>query len=336
MPCIFAAGHPSLTRGPRVFAFRYDGSMAHSHPEPAPTPQRPRLVGLVLTLLVAGLEAVTGVLTGSLALVSDAGHALTDSAGLLLALAAATLGRRPADSRRTYGYARLEVLAVPVHVTLLLGIAGYIAFEAIRRIGDAHSIDAGPAIVVAAVGLAVNVLVVRMLHTHAHDNLNARAARLEASADAVGSVAVLGSSIAIALGAWSGIDVLVALAIAAFIVPRAVQLLRQSADILLESAPAGLDPGEIVAASNDVPGIIALHDVHVWSIAPRFPALSAHVEVRDVASTEQVLTDLATLLRQRFGIMHVTLQPETPALHEAMECCLSPDAAGLDSAHAHR
>jgi cobalt-zinc-cadmium efflux system protein len=228
------------------------------------------------------------------------------------------------------------VLAVPVHVTLLLGIAGYIAFEAIRRIGDARSIDVGPAIVVAAVGLAVNVLVVRMLHTHAHDNLNARAARLEASADAVGSVAVLGSSIAIALGAWSGIDVLVALAIAAFIVPRAFQLLRQSADILLESAPAGLDPGEIVAAGNDVPGVIALHDVHVWSIAPRFPALSAHVEVRDVASTEQVLTDLATLLRQRFGIMHVTLQPETPALHEAMECCLSPDAAGLDPAHAHR
>ncbi len=310
--------------------------MAHSHTEPTLSPERPLLIGLALTLAVAALEAVTGVLTDSLALVSDAGHALTDSAGLILALGAATLGRRPADTRRTYGYARLEVLAVPVHVTLLLGIAGYIAFEAIRRIGDSPTIDTGPAILVAALGLAVNIVVVRLLQAHAHHNLNARAARLEAVADSLGSVAVLASSIAIALGAWSGIDVLVALAIAAFIVPRALQLLRQSADILLESAPEGLDPFEIVAAGREVPGVVALHDVHVWSIAPRFPALSAHVEVRDVMHAEQVLTDLATLLRERYGIVHVTLQPETPALHEAIECCLSPDAAGLDPAHAHR
>jgi cobalt-zinc-cadmium efflux system protein len=309
--------------------------MAHSHPHPPATPERPLLIGLGLTLLVAILEAVTGVLTGSLALVSDAGHALTDSAGLVLALGAATLGRRPADTRRTYGYARLEVLAVPVHVTLLLGIAAYIAFEAIRRIGDARSIDTGPTIAVAALGLAVNVVVVRLLQAHAHHNLNARAARLEAFADALGSIAVLASSIAIAFGAWSGIDVLVALAIAAFIIPRAIQLLRQAADILLESAPVGLDPVEIVTASSEVPGVVALHDVHVWSIAPRFPALSAHVELHDVAATEQVLTDLATLLRQRYGIVHVTLQPETPTLHEAMECCLSPDSSLLDPAHAH-
>jgi cobalt-zinc-cadmium efflux system protein len=309
--------------------------MAHRH-DHDDSPQRPLLLGLVLTLTVAILEAVTGFFSGSLALVSDAGHALTDSAGLILALAATTLGRRPADLRRTYGYARLEVLAVPVHVTLLFGIAGYITFEAIRRLGDSHAIDTGPTMAVALVGLLVNLIVMRLLRTHSHENLNARAASLEAAADALGSVAVLASSAAIALGAWSGIDVLVALAIAVLVVPRAVHILRQAGDILLESAPEGIDPREIVAASHEVQGVVALHDVHVWAIAPRFPALSAHVELSDVSCTEHVLTDLATLLRERFGIGHVTLQPETPALHEAIECCLSPDAAGLDPAHAHR
>lgn len=310
--------------------------MAHSHPHDDTSPTRPLLLGLCLTLAVAILEAVTGFFSGSLALVSDAGHALTDSAGLILALAAASLGRRPADARRTYGYARLEVLAVPIHVMLLLGIAGYIVYESVRRIGDSPSIETTPTILVAATGLAVNLLVMRLLHAHAHGSLNLRAARLEAASDALGSVAVLVSAILIALGAWKAIDILVALAIAALIVPRAVHILRQAADILLESVPEGLDPAEIVAASHDVPGVLALHDVHVWSIAPRFPALSAHVELADVSCTEHVLTDLATMLRQRFGIGHVTLQPETPALHEAIECCLAPDAAGLAPTHAHR
>ena len=309
--------------------------MALGHEHSASSPARPLLVGLFLTLAIAGLEAATGLVSGSLALVSDAGHALTDSAGLMLALAAATLGRRPADARRTYGYSRLEVLAVPVHVLLLLGIAGYVLVESIRRIGDSPSIETTPTLIVATLGLAVNVLVLRLLSPHAHGNLNVRAASLEATADALGSVAVILSTAAIALGVWAAVDTLVALAIAALIVPRAIHLLRQAANILLESVPEGLDPAEIITASNDVEGVIALHDVHIWAIAPRFPALSAHVELADVHCTEHVLTDLATLLRQRFGIGHVTLQPETPALHEAMECCLSPDAAGLDAAHVH-
>jgi cobalt-zinc-cadmium efflux system protein len=163
-----------------------------------------------------------------------------------------------------------------------------------------------------------------------------RAATLEASVDAIGSVAVVVSAVVIALGGWAGIDALVGLAIAALVVPRAWTLLRQSADILLESAPAGLDPVTIESAALEVEGVIALHDVHVWSIAPSFPALSAHVELADVTCTEHILTDLATLFRERFGIGHVTLQPETPALHEAMECCLSPDSGLLErELHAH-
>lgn len=297
---------------------------------------RALLLGLGLTALFVVIEAVTGLAGGSLALLSDAGHSLADSAGLLLALAATTAGRRPADERRTYGYARFEVLAVPVHVALLFAIAGYILYESVSRLGGSPEIHTGPVLVVAAAGLLVNLAVIGLLRGHAHENLNARAALLEAAADAAGSVAVLASTAFIALGGWKGADALVGLAIAGLILPRGVHLLRQAADILLESVPPGLEPAEIVEAAHAVPGVVALHDVHIWSIAPHFPALSAHVEIQDVSSAERILTGLADVLRGRFGIGHVTLQPETPALHEAMNCCLSPDSGRIDPGqHAH-
>lgn len=281
------------------------------------------------------VEAVTGILAGSIALFSDAGHAFADSAGLLLATAAVTLGRRAPDARRTYGYARFEVLALPFHAFLLMAIAGYVLYESVTRLRSPAEVDVLPVMIVAVLGLAANLVIMRLLHTHAHDNLNARAARVEAMADALGSVAVVASTIAIALGAWRGVDAIAGLAIALFILPRAWIFLRQSGEILLESVPRGIDPTEIIEAGNQVEGVIAMHDVHVWSIAPSFPALSAHVELEDVACTEHILTDLASMYRRRFGIVHVTLQPETPALHEAIRCCLSPDAGLLASAGSH-
>lgn len=305
----------------------------HTHPDQV---RKALIAGLCLTVAFVIIEAVAGYLTNSLALVSDAGHMLADSAGLILALGAATLARRPAGGRHTYGFARFEVLVVPIHVVLLALIAGYIVFEAVGHLREAPSIETGPVIAVGVAGLAVNLLVVRLLHSHGANNLNMRAATLEASVDAVGSVAVVVSAIVISLGGWAGIDALTALAIAALVVPRAWSLLRQAGDILLESAPPGVEPDKIEIAAREVQGVIALHDVHVWSIAPSFPALSAHVELADVTCTEHILTDLATLFRERFGIVHVTLQPETPALHEAMECCLSPDSGLMGpELHAH-
>jgi cobalt-zinc-cadmium efflux system protein len=305
----------------------------HTHPERA---RNALIAGLALTAAFVVIEAVAGVLTGSLALTSDAGHMLADSAGLVLALGAATLARRPATPRHTYGYARFEVLVVPFHVLLLGAIAVYIAVESVDHLRHSTDIDTAPVIAVGLAGLLVNLLVVRLLHNHAAQNLNMRAATLEATVDAVGSVAVVISAAAIALGAWEGIDALAGLAIAAMVVPRGLSLLRHAGSILLEGAPPGVDPAAIEAAGREVEGVVALHDVHVWSIAPAFPALSAHVELNDVTCTEHILTDLATLFRERFGIGHVTLQPETPRLHEAMECCLSPDSALLEkSLHAH-
>lgn len=307
--------------------------MVHTHPDQV---RKALVAGLCLTVSFVVIEAVAGYFTNSLALVSDAGHMLADSAGLILALGAATLARRPAGGRHTYGFARFEVLVVPIHVVLLSLIAAYIVFESIGHLRNTPTIDTGPVIVVGLAGLAVNLLVVRLLHSHSESNLNMRAATLEASVDAIGSVAVVISAVFIAAGGWAGIDAIVGLAIAALVVPRAITLLRQSADILLESAPPGVDPETVEAAALEVQGVLAVHDVHVWSIGPSFPALSAHVELADVTCTEHILTDLATLFRERFGIGHVTLQPETPALHAAMECCLSPDSALLEPAsHTH-
>jgi len=305
----------------------------HAHPERA---RKALLAGILLTVSFVVVEALAGWLTGSLALLSDAGHMLADSAGLIIALGAATLSRRPPDARYTYGYARFEVLVVPFHVVLLALIAGYIAFESIDHFRNPPDINTGPVIVVGALGLAINLAVVRLLHSHAPGNLNMRAATLEATVDAFGSVAVIVSAVAIAFGVWSGVDAIAGLLIAVLVIPRAWSLLKQAGDILLETAPAGLDPETIAAAAREVEGVVALHDVHVWSIAPSFPALSAHVELTDVACTEHVLTDLAALFRDRFAIGHVTLQPETPSLHEAIECCLSPDAGLIErDGHAH-
>ncbi len=306
--------------------------MVHAHPEQA---RRALIAGLLVTASFVIVEAVAGFLTNSLALVSDAGHMLADSGGLVLALGAATLARRPATGRHTYGFARFEVLVVPLHVVLLMFIAGYIAFESIDHLRNTPAVDTTPVILVGAAGLAVNLAVVRLLHSHGSHNLNVRAATLEATVDAFGSVAVIVSAGIIALGGWEGIDAIAALLIAALVVPRALSLLKVAGEILLESAPAGVEPAAIEAAARDVEGVVALHDVHVWSIAPSFPALSAHVELKDVNCTEHILTDLASLFRERFGIGHVTLQPETPALHEAMECCLSPDASLFQDEHAH-
>lgn len=297
-------------------------------------PRRALFAGLAITLAVVIGEAVTGILAGSIALFSDAGHAFADSAGLLLALGAVTLGQRAPDVRRTYGYARFEVLALPLHALLLTAIAVYVVVESAMRLRSPSEVDVAPVLVVAALGLAANVVIMRLLHAHAHENINARAARIEAMADALGSVAVIVSTVIIAFGGWRGIDAIAGLAIALFILPRAWSLFRQAAEILLESAPAGIDPAEITAAGNAVQGVIAMHDVHVWSIAPSFPALSAHVELEDVNCTEHILTDLAAMYRQQFGIGHVTLQPETPALHEAIRCCMSPDSALINAAGA--
>ncbi len=297
-------------------------------------PQRALAVALGLTLAFAAGEAVLGRISGSLALFADAGHMLVDTAGLGLALAAAMISRRPSDARRSYGYVRAEVLAIPVHVTLMLGIAAFIMFEAVGRIGQDTEIDGLPVLAAGAAGLAINLFVIRLLHPHAGRNLNARAARLEVAADALGSVGVIATALVILVTGWTAVDIVVSLCIAALVVPRALGLLRTALSILFESTPQGLDVAALVRESEAVAGVIALHDVHVWALAPSFVALSAHVEVAAMDGCERPLTAISQLLRERYAIEHVTLQPETRALHDALACCQFPDGIPV-AGHLH-
>lgn len=306
--------------------------MAHVRPGDA---GRALFAGLALTLAFATLEVALGLLSGSLALVSDAGHMLVDSAGLLLALLATMVARRPSDFRRTYGYARVEVLVVPLHVLLMGGLAAYIVYGAVGRLGSSPEIDGVPVLLAGFAGLGVNLVVMRLLHRHAATNLNVRGALLESFADAIGSIGVLVSGAVILLTGWTPIDLLVSLVIAALVVPRAVALLRAAVSILLEGTPPGIVTEAIERHARSVPGVTALHDLHVWALAPGFIALSAHVEVDRMEHSEAALRGLSELFRREYGIEHVTLQPETRALHEAIACCESPDAGLLAREHVH-
>lgn len=309
------------------------GEEGHIHNEKT-SPGRALALGLGLTLTFAFVEVGAGLWSGSLALVADAGHMLVDSAGLVLALVATMIARRPRDLRRTYGYARAEVLVVPVHVLLMLFIAGYIVYEAMSRIGSEPDIEGAPVLLVGFVGLGINVLTLRLLHGHSHNNLNARGAMFEVMADMLGSVGVIVAATVLLVTGWSGVDVIVSLIIGALVVPRALALLRQALAILLEGTPSGVKPEQISADIEGVAGVRAVHDLHVWALAPSFISLSAHVEVERMEGCEIILTDVTRLLKDRHQISHITLQPETRELHEAIDCCLYPDFLP-DASHQH-
>jgi cobalt-zinc-cadmium efflux system protein len=294
----------------------------HSHARSA---TRALAIGLGLTLSFAVVEVVAGLTSGSLALVADAGHMLVDTSGLVLALVASIVAQRPSDVKRTFGYMRVEVLVVPVQVMLMLGIAGYIVYEAIQRIGGSHAIDALPVLVVGVIGLGVNVVALRLLHEHHDSNLNAHAASLEVLVDALGSIAVIISAIVLETTGWAGIDVVISLAIGVLVLPRAAALLWRAIGILLEGTPPGVDIRAIEADAKAVRGVIALHDLHVWQLTPAFLSLSAHVELENGRDYERPIAELSAIFGKRHGITHVTLQPETPALHAAIECCDYPD-----------
>ncbi|MCA9864649.1 MAG: cation transporter, partial [Thermomicrobiales bacterium] len=230
------------------------------------------------------------------------------------------------------GYVRAEVLVVPLQVMLMLVLAGYIVYEAIQRANGPAEIAGLPVLIVGSLGLGMNVLVFRLLAPFSENNLNARAARLEVAMDAAGSAAVIVSAIVLLTIGWAGVDLLASVLIAAMVAPRAAMLMRHVISILLESAPRGVDTGRIEADASQVPGVVALHDLHVWALTPSFVALSAHVEVESMEGCGTPIAELTRIIRERHGIIHVTLQPETHELHETLDCCELTDAL---SNHVH-
>jgi cobalt-zinc-cadmium efflux system protein len=264
---------------------------------------------LVLTLGFSAVEAATGWLTGSLALLGDAGHMAADAAGLGLAVVAARLSERRPSRRFTYGLGRVEVIAAVLNGLTLVGVVAWIAVEALARIREPRPVEAGPALLVAALGCAVNLWTAALLR-RGEPTLNVRAAFLHVLGDLLGSLAALVSGTVILLTGWLRIDPILSLFISALVLVAAIRVLRDGARILLEGVPAHLSVEEIGRAMAGVEGVLSVHDLHVWQLSSREVALSAHLVLKDLAAWESVVEKARLVALERFGITHVTLQPE--------------------------
>jgi cobalt-zinc-cadmium efflux system protein len=291
----------------------------HAHPHGLPargrTPDelgRLRLV-LYLTALFMLVEFVGGVVARSLALVADAGHMLADVAALGVALVALQLSRRPASMAKTYGYARLEILAALVNGALLLVIAGSIAWRAWLRIRTPVEVDGTLLSAVAVGGLIVNVFAARVLHPHIGSSLNTRAAYMHVLGDLLGSVGALLAGLIVWVTGWSPADSIVSVVIAAMILIGAWQLVREATDVLLEAAPSHIEVWRVLADLRDIPGLHDVHDLHVWTLTSGFVALSGHGVIDDPYQQREVLDEVRRRLRDH-GIEHVTFQLEPRAL----------------------
>ena len=273
---------------------------------------RDRLVAVfVITLAVLAIEAVGAVMSGSLALLADAGHVLTDTVGIGLALGAMWFAGRPASQERTFGYLRLEILAAVLNAVLLLAIATLVIVEAIRRIDSPPDIATGTMLVVAVIGGIGNLIGMLLLHAPQRDSLNMRGAYLELMGDLLGSVMVVIAAIVIALTGWTPIDALSSIAIGVLILPRTLRLLREAVDILLEASPKGLPLDEVRQHILDAPGVADVHDLHAWTITSGMNVVSAHVVMEPGADPPAVLDELCRCLSGDFDIDHSTFQLET-------------------------
>jgi cobalt-zinc-cadmium efflux system protein len=264
--------------------------------------------------LVAGvfvLEAVAGLVTGSLALLSDAGHMLTDVIGLGMALAAIHLANRAGTGGgRSFGLYRLEILAAFANAILLFGVAGYVLFEAVTRLGDPPEIAVGTVLVVASVGLAVNIVAYLLLRPGAAESVNVEGAYLEVVADLIGSVGVIVSAAVIAVTGWQWLDAVAGAVLAVWILPRAWRLGWRALRVLIQAAPPGLDLAAVRTDLAEVDGVVDVHDLHVWTLTSEMDVASAHVMVSADTDAHAVLDRARTILAERYGVSHATLQVE--------------------------
>lgn len=256
------------------------------------------------------LEAVVGFYVDSLALLSDAGHMLTDVLGVGMALAAILAARRPAVGRRTFGLYRMEVLAALANAVLLFGVAGYILYEAIGRFQDPPQVAGVPVMLTALAGLVANLAVFAMLRQGAKESLNVRGAYLEVLADTIGSFGVLVGGILTWVFGWYLVDPLVAIAVGLFVLPRTYKLARQALRILVQQAPEQIDVGELRSELAALPAVTEVHDLHVWTLTSGMEVASAHLATRGDADHSSVLVAGQRLLAERYGIDHATLQVE--------------------------
>lgn len=289
------------------------GAHPHTHHRSAGGGQRELRVALALTLLMMLVEAFVGWWSGSLALVADAAHMLTDASALSLSLFAAWVAMRPATARKTFGYARTEILAALANGAALWLIVIWIYARALVRLRHPEPVNGGPIMLVATIGLGVNLFSAWLLRRGRRASLNLEGAWLNVMSDALGSLGVIIAGACVQWFGWSAADPVASMVIGVLIAVNSWNLVKQSVNILLEGTPGHVRIPEMVDAMQAVPGVRAVHDVHLWTITTGMDAMSGHVIVEDLGGSERVLDRLKALLADRFGILHTTLQFESPA-----------------------
>ena len=302
---------PSTTSSSELHAHRV-GDAVHNHIEQG---RNPRVLAgsLVLTLSFAGVELVAGLWSNSLALISDAGHMVTDSSALALALLARSIARHPPSPTHSFGFGRAEALAAFVNALTMVLIVGWIAFEAIDRLSNPREVKGEAVILVALIGMVVNLLVAWLL-THDEKSLNTRAAMIHVLGDLLASVAALAAGVVIYFSGWLPIDPLLSLLVSMLILASTLRVLRDSYHFLMEGVPREIDYLQVGADLKAVEGVLSVHDLHIWEMTPGRPALIGHVEIAELRQWPTVLAAIKTMLMERHGIDHITLQAELPGM----------------------
>ena len=297
------------------------GHHHHHHAEVSATNERRVLIAALLTGGFMLAELIGGLITGSLALLADAAHMLTDFAALFLAWLAFRLSRRPADTSRTYGFDRLQILAAFANAVTLIVLVAWIAAEAASRLLNPEPVMAAGMLVVAALGLLVNIAAFAVLHGADRDNLNIRGALAHVMGDLLGSVAALVAAGVILVTGWTPIDPILSLLIAGLIAVSAFRLLRDSGRVLLEAAPRGVDPDAVRADLMDrIDAVEDVHHLHVWCLTPERPMATLHVRIAEAANAGEALAAVKARLKAQFGLDHVTVEVETGACADQVEC----------------
>lgn len=293
----------------------HDHGLAH-----APRSERRLLWVFALTTLTLAVEAVGGWISGSLALLADAAHMLVDASALLFAWLGALFARRPADARRSFGYARLEVLVGYTNALTQVFLVGWIVFEAVARFLAPAPILSGTMLVVAIAGLVVNLLVLRVLGGHDHDDVNTAGARLHVLGDLLGSVGAVAAALLVRFFDWLWADPLISVLVALLILNSAIRLLRRCAHILLEGVPEGAEVERVAATvSAEADGVRDVHHVHVWQLSGGQRIATLHARLHEAVMPDRAITAILQVLRERFGIVHATVQVEGPACAE-LDC----------------
>ncbi|WP_195575598.1 cation diffusion facilitator family transporter [Paenibacillus sp. 1001270B_150601_E10] len=275
------------------------------------------LIAFLITVTIMVLEFAGGLITNSLALLSDSGHMLSDASSLLLSLIAVSFAARPPSSNKTYGYYRFEILAAFINGITLFVVAGYIIYEAIERFVDPPKVASGTMMIIAVIGLLANLLSAwsLMRKGNVEDNINVKSAYLHVIGDALGSVGAIIAGLLMLLFGWYIADPIISVVVALLILKSAWGVLQQSTHILMEGTPVGMNQADIQKSLRAIAGVVDVHDLHIWSITSNMDSFSCHIVIEDTADSQTVLQEAILMMAEQYHIEHTTIQVETSRIH---------------------